>query len=270
MAVEMSPQVLREFGPRRRPLVHLLARAQVLRSASRYVQRRVLGPPLASPSDAEARVLPGFDAAAASFRQQGWTFVDPFFDWEFFAALRAGWPPRRFFAPMKNPLKSYDNGFSWHRNRGPRNVEFLDRFPAFERAYDMFRSQEFAERVTKFCGDGVSRSCFSLKSTWASSGSALIPHRDTNANRMGPGGAINVVVFVDANGKPPYAGGTCILADNEYQRILFEPTKLTNTALIYQLDAEFFHGFKPVARGAFRWAILAQYADIAQKGNLPD
>jgi len=73
---------------------------------------------------------------------------------------------------------------------------------------------------------------------------------------------INIVIFIDANGRAPHAGGTCIAADNEYKRILFEPTNLRNSALVYQSTAEFFHGFKPMVPGTFRWTINAQFCDI--------
>jgi hypothetical protein len=260
MAVQMSPKLLEEFGARQQPLVHLLIRARRIRAALRFVERRLLKPPTASPSPAVAPVTPLFDASAEAFHREGWAFIDPFFDWEFFSALRAGWPPRRFFAPMHNALKSYDFGFRWRR--GTSGIEHLDQFPALERAYAMLRSPEFAERVARVCGDGVTRSCFSLTSTWATAGSALIPHRDTVAKDNQGGSFINIVMFVDANGKAPHAGGTSILADNEYRHVIFEPTKLTNTALMYRSNADFFHGFKPLAPGAFRWTILAQYADI--------
>lgn len=268
MAVQMSPKLLEEFGARQQPLVHLLIRARRLRSAVRYLERRLIDTPRVSPSDAEARVLAAFDEAGPGFREQGWAFVDPFFDWEFFAALRAGWPPRRFFAPMQSALKSYDFGFRWRR--GTRSIQFLDQFPALSRAYSMLLSPEFGERVQQLCGDGITRSCFSLTATWATAGSALIPHRDTIANDKQGGSFLNIVLFVDANGTAPHAGGTSILADNEYRQVIFEPTKLTNTALLYRSNADFFHGFKPLAPGAFRWTILAQYADVDFKKNAPD
>jgi len=126
--------------------------------------------------------------------------------------------------------------------------------------------------VTSFCNDGITRSCYSMTSTWATSGSALIAHRDSFGDRpheKAPGGFINFVFFVDANGTPPHAGGTCILADNEFREIIFEPTNLRNTALVYQKEAGFFHGFRPLARGAFRWAIIAEYCDVDfQLGSL--
>ena len=75
------------------------------------------------------------------------------------------------------------------------------------------------------------------------------------------GGFVNFVMFVDANGRAPYAGGTCILGDNEHREVIFEPTNLRNTALMYQKEAAFFHGFKPMARGTYRFAIIAEYCD---------
>lgn len=265
MPVEMSPRLLTEFSAPRQPLTHLLVRTRLIRRAVRLVERKLLAPPRVSCQHA-AVATDQLEQGAAAFGERGWGFVDPFFEADFFGDLRAGWPQRQFFSPMHNPLKSYDFGFRWHRDRASP-IKHLDRFPALAAAYAMLRSSEFSQRATSFCADGIERTCFSLTSTWATSRSALIPHRDTVALDRSGGSFINFVIFIDANGSAPYAGGTCIIADNEYRNLLFEPTHLTNTALVYRSNAEFFHGFKPMAPDAFRWTLNAQYCDVAWKNT---
>ncbi|MCH7979581.1 MAG: FAD-dependent oxidoreductase [Acidobacteria bacterium] len=57
------------------------------------------------------------------------------------------------------------------------------------------------------------------------------------------------------------SGGLSIIKDNAFSEVIFEPGRLQNTALIYDSGASFFHGFKPIARGKFRWAIAAQFCN---------
>jgi hypothetical protein len=262
MAVGMSPKMLDEFGPRSQPATHLLIRARKLREAVRAVQRRI-GDHKVRPCNVPCEVTSGLEGVKDHFREHGWGFIDPYYNQPFIDELRAGWPRREFFTPMQNALKSYDFGFRWLRDN-PR-TEFIERFPALHAAYRMMQSPEMGKRMTELCGDGITRSCYSMVSTWATAGSALIPHRDsfgTVPHDKVTGGFVNYVVFVDANGSVPHAGGTCILGDNEFKQVIFEPTNLRNTALVYQKEAAFYHGFKPLARGAFRWAIIAEFCDV--------
>ena len=269
MAVEMSEKLLTEFGPVHQPLTHLLVRSRSVRSVLRSVERKLVPTPKLS-LRRPAVVTEQLEAQNEAFRAQGWAFIDPFFEPRYFAELRATWPRRSFFAPMHNPLKSYDFGFRWHRDRPNAPVQRIEPFPALQAAYDLLRSAELTERIERFCADGIERSCFSLTSTWASARSALIPHRDTVALDGAGGSFINIIMFVDANGQAPHAGGTCIIADNEYRKVIFEPTELTNSALMYRSNADFFHGFRPMAPGTFRWTINAQYSDVAWKPGAAD
>jgi hypothetical protein len=266
MAVDMSERLLREFGATRQPFTHLLIRWRSLRSAVRSLERKLAPPPTLTLRH-QARLSDQLEDKAEAFRAEGWAFLDAFYESRFFDELRATWPGRRFFAPMHNPLKSYDFGFRWQRARASAPIAHIERFPALEAAYNLFRSPEFAARVERFCNDGITRSCFSLTATWATARSALIPHRDTIARDGSGGSFINLIVFIDANGQAPHAGGTCIIADNEYRKVIFEPTELTNTALVYRSNAEFFHGFRPMAPGTFRWTINAQYSDVNWKAG---
>ena len=222
MAVQLSPKLVDEFGPRHQPVTHLLVRVRRLRAAARFVQRRI-NRQLPVACKVPCVITDGLERSAAHFRDTGWCFIDPFFESSFHSELRAGWPGREYFAPMHNPLKSYDFGFRWLRDK-PRTTKYIERFPAMQAAYRMLQSAEFAKRITDFCNDGLVRSCYSMTSTWATAGSALIPHRDSFGevpHDKATGGFVNFVLLVDANGRAPYAGGTCILGDNEHREVIF-------------------------------------------------
>ena len=52
-------------------------------------------------------------------------------------------------------------------------------------------------------------------------------------------------------------GGLAISKDNELKDVIVEARNLKNTALLYDVNADFFHGFKPLDRGKFRWSMSA-------------
>ena len=256
MAVEMSQTILKTYGVRAEPMTHLLVRSAPLRSQIRRVARTV------NSTNAGAAgpnvVTPNLEATADAFRANEWAFTEGFYSEQSHRELVAGWPPRSYFAPMGNVLKSYDFGFKWLR--GKDDPKHLDRFPAVRAAYDTLRSEDFGRRVTDLCADGMGRTCYSITTSWATSGSSLIPHRDTVARDEADQGFMNFVIFVDGSGGEQ-AGGTCIINDNEYRDVVFEPTVLRNSAIYYHSAAQLFHGFKPMRAGTFRWTINAQFSD---------
>lgn len=256
MAVEISPAVQNTYRFHHQPINNLLVRSAPLRAQIRKVGRAVKKPKggTAGPNV----VTESLESKHADYQAKKWAFTENFYSDESHRELVEGWPPRSYFAPMGNILKSYDFGFKWVR--GQQDPEDLDQFPAVKAAYDTLRSDEFGRRVTELCGDGRTRNCYSITTSWATGGSSLIPHRDTVARDDADKGFMNFVIFVDGSGGEQ-AGGTCIINDNEYKDVVFEPTNLRNSAIFYDSAAEFFHGFKQMRSGTFRWTINAQFSD---------
>jgi len=260
MAVEMSPRLLEAYGFKHQPANHLRIKGRRLRAAYRWSTRAVSRGASAQTVVSNPSLAGAIEGVAGDFQRDRWAYIEPFFTEETQAALVDGWPPRAFFAPMKTIVKSYDFGFKWIRGQTGQ-PEHLQKFKALEQVYELLRSAETAERVTDMCGDGRHRTCYSLATTWAHAGSTLVAHRDSIAHSPDDVSAtfLNFVIFVDGTGGED-AGGTCIAADNEYQEVIFEPTQLTNSALVYQSVADFYHGFKPMKSRTFRWTINAQFA----------
>lgn len=256
MPVEMSPALLETYNVRHQPITHLLVRSVPLRKQIRRAARAVKAPkPVAAGPNV---VTDNLEAKAADYRANKWAFTEGFYTEQSHRELVEGWPPRSYFAPMGNILKSYDFGIKWVRGQG--DPEHLDRFPALKAAYDTLRSEELGRRITELADDGMRRTCYSVTVSWATAGSSLIPHRDTVARDEADQGFMNLIIFVDGSGGEQ-AGGTCIINDNEYRDVVFEPTNLRNSAIFYDSAAEFFHGFKPMRSGTFRWTLNAQFSD---------
>jgi hypothetical protein len=254
MAVDISPKMDATYSWRQQPMTHLRLSAHKPIAAWRRARR--LLPPRATTGGPMA-VTSAFDAVADHYRAEDWAFVDGFFDPAGFRTLTEGWPSREYFVPMLSMHKSYDFSFRYDREKG--DSPHLQAWPALRDAYDTLRAPEMCERVTALIGDGRPRECAFLVSTWATAGSSLIPHRDTIADVSEDGDHLVLLFFVDATGGP-LSGGTSIIGDADYERPIFEPTQLTNSAIIYNQTARFWHGFRPMRRGAWRWTINAQYS----------
>ena len=162
------------------------------------------------------------------------------------------WPPDRYFEPIKYVTKSYDTGFAWSDSR--EDPPYLDEFPGYKAAYDFLRSDEFCRRVDEVVGDGVERHCYQLLMTRSYWGSSIIPHLDS-ANVQH---SVNFVIFINGSGGPR-GGGLGIWADNEFQNPIFVPENLQKNCIFYDMHEEFYHGFRPMGFGSFRWSLNATY-----------
>ena len=263
MARDFSPEYLEQLRFPNLAGMHCLLRSRQLLMRLRHLQRKFdsfasITPAVNAPAVLDKPpVTAALEAASAKFQAERWAFLNNVLDQGFHQQLVAGWPKRRFLTPPGDLLKSYDRGFDWWRG-SPEEPTYLDRHPAIAAFFNYVRSTEFAERITAFAGGGRQLSCYSflLTNTWV--GSLVAPHRDTIA--FSPDGQhfLNIVFYISGTGGPG-SGGLALLNDNKFDEVIFESTELTNTALIYDVSAPFYHGFRPVERGKYRWAIITNF-----------
>lgn len=102
--------------------------------------------------------------------------------------------------------------------------------------------------------------CYSLILTETYPGSEVIPHKDSIIEDPKAKSFINMVFFIRGSGGQG-SGGLCLSRDNELREIIIAPTNLFNSCLIYDSLANFYHGFEPVRKGKFRWALSAQFCE---------
>lgn len=267
MAIDISERYVKnEIAFPRHAHLHLLCRFQQPLKHLRAFQR-YLTPSL---SYARARepipsctITERFEATRAHFQQHRWAYTDDIFDAAFHDALVSGWPPRRYFDPPSNMDKSYDIGFQWSQKQ-PDGPPFLDRFPAIKSLLDTVRSSAFAYRVSTYYGKPMR--CYSFTITYSYPGSSVVPHKDTVAGAGHVPDMINLAWFINGTGGPR-SGGLAIIRDNEFREVIFEPVNLRNSLLLYDSKVPFFHGFRPIQFGKFRWAIFTQF--IGAGGSEP-
>ena len=202
-----------------------------------------------------------FEEQSAHFSEHGWAFITDFFDKDIHQAILTAWPSISYFSIGSDPTKSYDKGPNWSGSQIRSIKSGIE--PDFYLGFRTLLSEEFQDRVSKFCGDNVSRTNSGLGSAWARSGSLLLPHMD-DVWRFGRGAVINFVIFIDGSSPVEKSGATAIYGTNTFDDPIFIPPTLQNTALVYQTGRFVYHGFPRVGRKKFSKRLIAQYSPIGQ------
>ena len=195
------------------------------------------------------------------FNKNNWCFIDNFFSQETCKQIVQNWPSRHYFRPMKYISKQYDFGFEWNHTLKelPR---YIEHHLHIKKLYNYLDSSDFKKIINNLCNDKFNRSCFSISLTTAKKGSVLFPHKDAisleNNNISNP--AINIIIFLKGTDDQEFSGGTGLYEDNEFKKVIFEPRKLNNSALIYRSRENFFHGFKEIqGKDKVRFTLNTQF-----------
>ena len=254
MAVELSTQYIKDHNsfPRHAHL-HVICKFHRSIKTLRALHRRLAPPTLIAVPPA-CHITENFEATRAHFQQHRWAFAEQIVDAQFHARLVHTWPPRRYLDPPTSMEKSYDIGFRWERGRA--DPKFLDAFPCLRAFLDYLRSDRFADRVSRYHGKPMT--CYSFLLTTSYPGSSVVPHKDSVFQSDEVAEMMNFAFFLNGTGGPR-SGGLAVMRDNEFRDVIFEPTHLCNTLLVYDSKAPLFHGFRPIRFGKFRWAIFAQF-----------
>lgn len=195
------------------------------------------------------------------YASKKYAYTESFFDDEFYKRLCAEWPARKYFEPPKEIIKSYDVGLLWLR--GNDDPEYLRYFPYLQQLYSYLRSDAFGDTVTKLVGSKEPLRCRTVLLNRTYPGSLVIAHKDSPLPKEA-GMYVNIIMFI--RGTAGEGGGALVLSkDNEYREIIFDPPTLNNSVLVYDTDAPFYHGFKPVQSGKERWVITSSFCGVNYK-----
>lgn len=207
--------------------------------------------------DLDRGVTDAFEKQAEHFAKNGWAYITDFFTDEVHHAVLTAWPPISSFTVGSDPTKSYDKGPNW--SGGLAGGISAGAQADFYLGFQALLTTNFQTRVSQFCGDGVTRVNSGLGSAWARSGSLLLPHID-DVWQFGRGAVINFVIFIDGSEPALSSGATAVYSSNTFEKPIFIPPKLTNTALVYETGRFIYHGFPQVGRGKFSKRLIAQYS----------
>jgi hypothetical protein len=283
MAVEYSERyVAEQYHSARTLLVRAVIGLFPVIERVRALQRRMPQPAIDRSSFVPCRMTDALERAAPHFQKNHWAFIDNVFDAPFHRFLAEHWPRRRYFTAPFDVHKSYDKGFRWVKNNPAaddrwRDVmadearqtadddypAYMDEHPHIRALIDTLRSPEMLARMQAFSGrpEALTLNRFQLTASYP--GTLVAPHRDSP--QCGPNW-LQFLFYVDATGGAS-SGGTAIIRDNTFDDVVFEPTRLTNSCMVFDPHAPFFHGVRPIAFGKFRRMIGFEYvspADVTQ------
>lgn len=232
----------------------------------RILQLKLSNHALVRQSAAMCSVQTNFDAQGEHYQKHGWAFVDPMLASDFHAEIISNWPKKYYLEPPREVGKSYNTGFRW-KYGDKRDFGYSDpygQYPTMGKFLQYLRSPEFVERVKTFAGFTPDHEymLYSFIINDGGTGSEVIPHKDGIRDDPKAKDFMNMIFFINATGGKN-SGGLTLSRDPEIKDIMFEPAKLVNTCLIYDIIGNFYHGFPPIAPGKFRWVITAQYCGRA-------
>jgi hypothetical protein len=255
VAINLNEKIQQSLRFPHYPHLHALITGRRLVKLFRATERAVL-PNIAQKASTavpiDAKMLM---AVQSHYLEHKWAYIDGIFTPEFYNALKANWPARRFFEPPYEIEKSYNTGFKWVR--GHAQPEFIDKSPIVKQLLEFLQSAEFSKVLTGFAGKNIPISCNSFLLNETYPGSIVIPHMDTPMpEERTP--YINIVFFVDASDNN--AGALSILNDNTFDNPIFVPPNMYNACIIYDANAAFYHGFSPMPWGKWRRAITSSFA----------
>ena len=259
MAIDFSNDYLKKSRQSLRfaPLRMIMKYAKFI-DQYRQWQRKFFGHKV-HPSQFECLINNAIELGGGHFQKNGWVFVENILDKDFHQELVKNWPKNYFFDPPKKFTKSYNVGFRWVNGEKDYPKYFVQ-YPTLLKFINYLRSDEFCRRVDQLVGRQVEFTCysFSLNSTYPHS--EVIPHKDGIYQDDKAKNFINMVFFINGRGGKN-SGGLTLAWDNELKNIIIEPENLVNSCLIYDSKANFFHGFKQIDRGKFRWAVNSQFCE---------
>ena len=189
--------------------------------------------------------------------EKGYIFLENFLNKDFYHCLNKNFPKKYELLKSKSPLKNYNMGFLFLKNKNHLDLEM----PNFINIlYKFIISLEFEKEVNNiFNLKNKKLFCKNIVTSIAEEKSFLIPHMDSIANERTDLN-INFIYFVDGNDQDiEYSGGTSIYADNAAENVLLKPSTLKNSLLIYDNTKNFFHGFKIMKKNNYRKAVTFQF-----------
>jgi hypothetical protein len=285
MAVDYSERyVAEQYGSPRtlvvRTAIRLFPVIEGVRALQRRVGRTSIDPTAVPPS----RISAALERAAPHFQKHRWAFLEDVFDSAFHRFLVEHWPKRRYFTAPFDMHKSYDKGFRWvdrstaaddrwgdvlaadaRKASDDGYPAYLSEHPHIRLLIDSLRSPETLVRMQSFSGrpEPLLLNRFQLTATYP--GTLVAPHRDSPQRGRN---WLQVLFYVNATGGAR-SGGTAIIRDNTFRDIVFEPMRLTNTCMVFDPYASFFHGVRPMAFRKFRWAIGVEYVSPSDSAQPP-
>ena len=201
-------------------------------------------------------------AHSKTFQEQKpvkWAFIEEFFVRDFYEKLYETYPKKddSWFTESTDDKSNHRKW--WGVDRAMHiatNVEYLTFSESWNQFHRYLFSDELISNFRKFSGIPVKLKQFSLM--LLTKGGYQLPH----IHNVGPSTMI-LMLFFSKNWKKGDPGGTYITPDDTESNMIFEPSNLDNTAIIFQDGPHAGHGVRQITKDVERRALsitLDQYS----------
>ena len=181
-----------------------------------------------------------------------WAFIEEFFVRDFYEKLYETYPKKddSWFTESTDDKSNHRKWWGVDRSKHiATNVED----PTFSESWNKFHhylfSDELMSNFRKFPGIPVKLKQFSLM--LLTRGGYQLPH----IHNVGPNTMI-LMLFFSKNWKKGDPGGTYVTPDDTESNMIFEPSNLDNTAIIFQDGPHAGHGVRQITKDVERRALL--------------
>ena len=197
-----------------------------------------------------------FDLMKDHYQKEGWAYQEDILNNNFHKDVVDNWPSIMYFRPAINAYKYYDWGFV---------VNFKDNNPDYywqkytdtNSWYNIFvrylSSSQFLDRVSRVSGMPMKIDFILL--TLANQGSRLALHMDEEKKNLDN---LTCVFFIDGVNEID-SGGLTLVNDNQWNDIIFQPVNILNSIIIFNKNNNFYHGFRRINKGKYRYALLCNF-----------
>jgi hypothetical protein len=69
---------------------------------------------------------------------------------------------------------------------------------------------------------------------------------------------LTCVFFIDGVNEID-SGGLTLVNDNQWNDIIFQPVNILNSIIIFNKNNNFYHGFRRINKGKYRYALLCNF-----------
>ena len=188
-----------------------------------------------------------------------WVFIEEFFVRDFYEKLYETYP-KKDDSWLIESADDKSNYRKWWGTDRSKHIATAVEDPTFSESWNQFHhylfSDELISNFRKFSGIPVKLKQFSLM--LLTRGGYQLPH----IHNVGPSTMI-LMLFFSKNWKKGDPGGTYITPDDTESNMIFEPSNLDNTAIIFQDGPHAGHGVRQITKDVERRALsitLDQYS----------
>ena len=180
-----------------------------------------------------------------------WAFLEEFLSRDFYEKLYETYPKKDESWTLDDQHDYYNFSHTWGgKDRTDVSTDVED--PSFSESWNQFHrylfSDELISNFRKFSGIPVKLKQFSLM--LLTRGGYQLPH----IHNVGPSTMI-LMLFFSKNWKKGDPGGTYVTPNDTESNMIFEPSNLDNTAIIFQDGPHAGHGVRQITKDVERRAV---------------